>query len=175
MSQPDQDQIVGQIRSAQIAASPELRARVRAISAESPAAPTASPRRRELPWRRTFLVLAPATVAVALASTLAVGLLDSGGSSSDRARQAAKPVATLAFTEPASDTVAPTSLEKAGVSSGGAGGSAGSPPATPGRAQLYDAELTLKIKDLSTATKKALRLTRDFHGYVRSVDYGSGT
>jgi hypothetical protein len=34
--------------------------------------------------------------------------------------------------------------------------------------------LTLKINDLSTATKQALRLTRDFHGYVRSVDYGSG-
>ena len=34
------------------------------------------------------------------------------------------------------------------------------PPRDPGRAQLYDAELTLKIKNLSTATKRALRLTR---------------
>jgi hypothetical protein len=31
------------------------------------------------------------------------------------------------------------------------------------------------VKDLSNATKRALQLTRDFHGYVRSVDYGSGT
>ena len=73
----------------------------------------------------------------------------------------------------------PARAEKGGVASGGgastSAGSAGNLPATPGRAQLYDAELTLKIKDLSTATKQALRLTRDFHGYVRSVDYGSGT
>jgi hypothetical protein len=64
------------------------------------------------------------------------------------------------------------------VTSGGgastSAGSAGNLPATPGRAQLYDAELTLKISDLSAATKKALSLTREAHGYVRSVDYGSG-
>jgi hypothetical protein len=34
--------------------------------------------------------------------------------------------------------------------------------------------LTLKVKDLSAATKRALRLTQGFHGYVRSVDYGAG-
>ena len=112
-------------------------------------------------------------------STLAVGLLDSGGSSSGKDRQAARPAPALPFTGPASDTVLPARAEKGGAASGGgastSAGSAGNLPATPGRAQLYDAELTLKIKDLSTATKKALRLTRDFHGYVRSVDYGSGT
>ncbi len=54
----------------------------------------------------------------------------------------------------------------------GSGGAA--LPATPGRAQLYEADLTLEVKDLSGATKSALRLTRGFHGYVRSVDYGSG-
>src|SRR5439155_10035837 len=44
-----------------------------------------------------------------------------------------------------------------------------------GRAQLYGAELTLRVRDLSAATKRALRLTRAFGGYVRTVDYGSGT
>ena len=48
-------------------------------------------------------------------------------------------------------------------------------PTTPGRAQLYESELTLKVKSLSAATKRALRLTRSFNGYVRSVEYGSGT
>ena len=83
--------------------------------------------------------------------------------------------------EATADTVLPARAAKGGAATTGGGtvtGSAlstGNLPSTPGRAQLYDAELTLKIKDLSTATKKALRLTRDFHGYVRSVDYGSGT
>jgi Domain of unknown function (DUF4349) len=178
MSQPEHEAIVNEIRSAQITASPELRARVRAIAAQSPAASTTRPPRRELPWRRAFLVLAPAAVAVALASTLAVGLLDSGGSSSGKDRQTARPSPTLPFTGPASDTVLPARAEKGGAASGGGATTSlgsGNLPATPGRAQLYDAELTLKIKDLSAATKQALRLTRDFHGYVRSVDYGSGT
>jgi len=182
MSQPDYEAIVNEIRSAQIAASPELRARVRAIAAQSPvASPSSRPPRRALPWRRAFLVLAPAAVAVALATTLAIGLADSGGPASDKDafRQAAPAPPTLPFTGPASDTVLP-----ARVKSGGAAGTGGSTtgelatpgdlPTTPGRAQLYDAELTVKIKDLSFATKHALRLTRDFHGYVRSVEYGSG-
>ena len=46
-------------------------------------------------------------------------------------------------------------------------------PATQGRAQLYEAELTLKVANLSAATKRALRLTRSLNGYVRSVEYGS--
>src|SRR6185295_1773713 len=100
MSQPDHDQIVQQIRSTQIAASPELRARVRAIAA-SPVAASSARAGRELPWRRTFLVLAPAAVAVALASTLAVGLLDSGGSGSKntvrRQATALTPTVTRAF------------------------------------------------------------------------------
>ena len=131
-------------------------------------------------------MLAPAAVAVALASTLAIGLADSGGPASDNdgLRQAA-PAPKLPFTGPgeegtASDTILPAQAQKSGsAGSGGAAGtslpfSAGNLPTTPGRAQIYEAELALKIQDLSAATKKALRLTRDFHGYVRSVDYGSG-
>ena len=99
-------------------------------------------------------------------------------STKDAVRRQAAP-SKLALTGPASDTVLPARAEKGAAASGGgastSAGSAGNLPATPGRAQLYDAELTLKINDLSTATKQALRLTHDFHGYVRSVDYGSGT
>ena len=60
-------------------------------------------------------------------------------------------------------------------STGGAGATSGGVPATPGRAQLYESELTLKVRSLSNTTKRALRLTRLYHGYVRSVEYGSGT
>jgi Domain of unknown function (DUF4349) len=164
MSQPDQESIVNEIRSARITASPDLRARVAAIAAAAPAAEGGRPR-RELPWRRLAVVLVPACAAVAAAVALAVGLSSSGNGGSERAaRGEAAPRATL--------PPAATADSKA-AGSGSFGGAA--LPATSGRAQLYEAELTLKIADLSAATKRALRLTRDFDGYVRSVEYGSGS
>ena len=86
MSQPDHESIVNEIRSARITASPELRARVRAIAATAPDAVPAR-RRRPLPWRRLTLVVVPAAVAVALAVSLAVGLRDSGSNGSRNAVQ----------------------------------------------------------------------------------------
>jgi hypothetical protein len=165
MSQPDQQSIVEEIRSARIAASPELRARVTAIAATVPAAAAARPR-RELPWRRLAIVLVPACVAVAAAAALAVGLSSSGSGGSERAARGelAPQARKLQPFSAATDSKA-----------AGAGTSGGAAlPATSGRAQLYEAELTLKIADLSAATKRALRLTHDFNGYVRSVEYGSG-
>jgi uncharacterized protein DUF4349 len=163
MSQPEHEAIVDEIRSARIAAPPELRARVRELAASVPPAPP----RRELRWRRPVLVLVPAAVAVAIAATVAVGLLTSGKhSQTNAAREAAPQPFASTDTGVAHGGVAPKAV---------GGGAAGSLPATAGRAQLYDAELTLKVKGLSNATKRALRLTRGFHGYVRSVDYGSGT
>jgi hypothetical protein len=166
MSQPDQQSIVDEIRSAQLVASPDLRARVRATAATAP--PTTGRERRALPWRRLALVVVPATVAVALAVSLAAGLRDSGSNGSRNAVYG-EAAATPQRSSGAADTFAAPSAKSAG-----AGGTAGV-PATSGRAQLYDAELTLKVGDLSAATKRALRLTRDFHGYVRSVEYGSGS
>ena len=179
MSQPDHEAITNQIRASRLEASPELRARVRAIAATASPAAAARPR-RELPWRRLTLVAVPAAVAAAMAVSLGVGLTTTGSSS----RDAAPPVApnpTLPLTGPVedqagTDTLPPKEARGGVTSSSGAAGVAGSNlPATPGRAQLYEAELTLKITNLSAATKRALRLTRDFNGYVRSVEYGSGT
>ena len=164
MSQPDEQSIVNEIRSARITASPDLRARVASIAAAAPAVEGRRPR-RELPWRRLAVVLVPACAAVAVAAALAVGLSSSGNGGSERAaRGEAAPEAT--------PPLAATADSKA-AGSGSSGGAA--LPATSGRAQLYEAELTLKIADLSAATKRALRLTRDFDGYVRSVEYGSGS
>jgi hypothetical protein len=161
MSQPE---VLDQIRSAQITASPELRARVREIAAAVPAQP---PPRREVPWRRWTLVLVPACLAVALVGALAVGLTTSGKKS---ARISSGPVGAALSSEAQRDTATPAAPQSAR----GTGGAAGL-PTTPGRAQLYESELTLKVKSLSAATKRALRLTRSFNGYVRSVEYGSGT
>jgi hypothetical protein len=159
--------IPDQIRSARIVASPELRARVRGIAT---AAPVAAPPRRELPWRRWTLVLVPASLALALAGALAVGLATSGKSGRQEATRARLAPTTEALSSQAQhDTATPK-----GVAHGGVAGGAGL-PSTPGRAQLYESELTLKVKSLSGATKRALQLTRSFNGYVRSVEYGSGT
>ena len=166
MSQP---KYLDQIRSARIVASPELRARVRELAAVSP---PAQPPRRELPWRRWSLVLVPLCLAVALAGALAVGLATSGKSGQGAARGRTAPTPEVLSSQAQRDTatVAPPLSAKAVRGAGGAG-----LPTTPGRAQLYESELTLKVKSLSGATKRALRLTRSFNGYVRSVEYGSGT
>jgi Domain of unknown function (DUF4349) len=169
MSQPEHEAIVNEIRSARIPASPELRARVRELAATVPPAPP----RRELRWRRPVLVLVPVAVAVALTGALVAGLAGSGGGKSAAERRqvahgsVAAPPPTVFKAATPQDSATP--VQKA------AGGAAGSLPATPGRAQLYESELTLKVKNLSLATKRALKLTRDFNGYVRTVEYGSGT
>ena len=164
--------LLAQIRSARIAAAPELRARVREIAAAMPAAP---PPRLELPWRRWSLVLVPACLALALGGALAVGLATSGKKSARESAAAGRGQVTggTAFSAQAQrDTATPAAPRS--TKAAGAGGAAGL-PTTPGRAQLYESELTLKVKGLSAATKRALRLTRSFNGYVRSVEYGSGS
>jgi hypothetical protein len=161
-----QHEVLDQIRSARITASPELRARVRELAAVSPAA---QPPRRELPWRRWSLVLVPACLALALAGALAVGLATSGKKSAGQARRGVVATPEVLSSQAQRDTATP-----AAPPSAKAAGAAGL-PTTPGRAQLYESELTLKVKSLSGATKRALRLTRSFNGYVRSVEYGSGT
>lgn len=157
MSQPE---ILAEIRSARVVAPDRLRERILAIPAASP--PT-SPRRLRRPRisRRSLMVLAPACLALGLAGALAAGLATSG---KPGAKDAAGEVASPALAG-ATDTAEPPQA-KAAVP--------GALPATPGRAQLYEAELTLQVADLSTTTKRALRLTRSLKGYVRSVEYGSG-
>jgi hypothetical protein len=114
------------------------------------------------------LVAVPACLAVALAAALAVGLTGPGKGSQEQSA-AGGGGATR-------DALAPKPLESGTLApSTGAGVSGAALPATEKRAQLYEAELSLKVEDLSATTKRALRLTRDFHGFVRSVDYGSGT
>jgi uncharacterized protein DUF4349 len=163
MSQPEHEAIVAEIRASRIPATPELRARVLAIAAVAPTG-AADPPRRELPWRRLALVAVPACLAVALAISLAVGL-----SGSKQRSQAQSAAGSGGVTRGA---LAPKALESGAAPSAAPAGAA--LPATRGRSQLYEAELSLKVEDLSATTKRALRLTRDFHGFVRSIDYGSG-
>src|SRR2546423_1442329 len=68
--------LVGELRSGEATASPELRERVRAIAKREPEPPAARLRAR-LPRRRLALVLAP--VCALVAAAVGVGVFTSGG------------------------------------------------------------------------------------------------
>jgi hypothetical protein len=154
MSLPEHERIVAEIRSARIVASPALRERVLALASAPPAPP-----RRQLPWRRMTLVLVPACAALAVAGALAYGLATSG-----------KQPRAVAHGSVASPEEAPQTLQAQDQAAPKGASGGGAFQASPGRAQQYEAELTLKVKDLSAATKRALRLTRGFHGFCAGND-----
>jgi hypothetical protein len=111
------------------------------------AAPAVPARRRRFRW-----ALAPAAAA-AVAGAVAIGVLSSG----DRGRDVATAEAVPAMG-------AETDLAAASKA----------PVIPAGRAQLYAADITLRVGDISGATQRALRITRSLGGYVRRVDYGEG-
>lgn len=161
------EEIVRELRSARVAPPPELRERVHEIAAREQPRPARGLRLPAISLRRATLVLAPAAVVLALGSALAIGLATSGAPG----RKAAPLSPTVEFgaatSAPKLPADAAQSLERAAI------GGAAAVPAQRGRFQSYQAELTLRVKDLSRTTKASLRLTRSFGGYVRSVDYGT--
>lgn len=149
------DGLVRELRASRPAAPEHLRDRVAAITARATAPPARRPRRIGVMW-----VLGPAAAA-AVAGAIAIALVSEG--SNDQGG----PLGPLTFegqrsaTEESADA---STLAKANQA-----------PITPaGRAQLYSAEITLRVKDLSEITQDALRQTRALGGYVRTVDYGEG-
>jgi hypothetical protein len=178
MSSPDLidprfEEIAAELRAGRPQAGAELRERVGALSAGE-TEPVAPKPRRRLGFRRPALVLVPAALA-AVAAAVVIGVVDSGGSersvtSQATARQARSfarpgPLRAQKPVPPASRPPVQDSLRAKPAA----------PAVSSGRAQLYAADLTLRVRDLSASTKRALNLTRSFGGYVRSVDYGSGT
>ena len=151
MSLPDviderYDELVRELRSAQPEAPSALRERVREIAARPPV----PERRLRLTW-----LLAPAAAA-AVAGLVVIGVLSFG---SERPQQLATPEAARTFKE----------ADTANV------GASRAPVAPGDRAQLYTADITLRVRDLSGETQEALRITRGLGGYLRVVDYGEGT
>lgn len=158
MSLPDA--IVNELKATRIVASPELRERVREIASRPPD----PPRTRTFAWRRFALVAVPACLAVAVASAVAIGLVKSG--KSERA-VAPTPVFLPRSAEGTNDATTPEAREaqKAAPAPYGL-------PTSRDRAQQYSADLRLQVKDVSAASKRALRLTRALGGYVRTVNVG---
>jgi hypothetical protein len=153
MSMPDViderfDELIRELRAAKPEPPAALRERVREIAARPPV----RERRVRLGW-----VLAPAAVA-AMAGAVVIGVLSTGG---ERPQQ----VATL--------EAGRTTLKQADTAA--SAGASSAPVAPGGRAQLYSAEITLRVRDLSGRTQEALRIARGLGGYLRVVDYGEGT
>jgi Domain of unknown function (DUF4349) len=161
--------LVGELRSGEATASPELRERVRAIATREPEPPGAR-LRAWLPRRRVALVLVP--VCALVAAAVGVGVFTSGGKQQTleanklAAVKAAKTgTGQFAPMLPATGRRTPSPAFSADQSS---------LPPSGQRHQLYSADLRLRVSDLSGTTKEAIRLTRAWGGYVVTVDYGSG-
>lgn len=166
MSEP----LLNEIRATKPEAPDALRERVRALSVQEPAREPFLARLLGID-RRRLLLLAPATVAVALVAGAAIGLTRPGTDE------------TVAGS--AGDDTAVSSELKAGVPEAGSAAdedaSRTAPPSTgsgvvpsPGRLQRYDAELTLRVDDvdaLSRATQQAMRIARSLGGHVAAVSY----
>jgi hypothetical protein len=161
--------LVDELRSGEATASPELRERVRAIATREPEPPGARFRAR-LPRRRFALVLVP--VCALAAAAVGFGVLGSSGGGNRRAADEA------AGTKQARLHKSPAPLPATGFFAPGttsaSSGSSAAPAPSGSRAQIYSADLRLRVSDLSGTTKQAITLTRGWGGYVVTVDYGSG-
>jgi hypothetical protein len=138
----------------------ELRERVALIAAAAP-----PPRRRTFPVRRALLLAAPAAAVGSLAVAVIVGVVSSSTTPAPTAEAPA---------EIELQPLTPEASERAGTRRDLA------PRLTPApstkRAQDYQATLRILVddpSDLSTATQRALRTTRQLGGYVVTVDYGT--
>jgi hypothetical protein len=168
------DDLVRELRGAEPTASAELRERVRA-TASGRTKPAPRARTRRLVRKRT-LVLMP--IAAALGIAVGLGALSSGSSSRENA---ADGVAHGERIVPGKLAPAPAGKSSAGLNAYSQAQvpypttATASPLAPSGsRAQNYSVDLRLRVKELSPATKQAIRLTRGWGGYVVTVDYGSG-
>ena len=170
-----------QIRGARPVAPAALRDRVRELAAEeAPAARPSLLSRVRLP-RRFALVAAPGFAVLAVATAGVIGFAQSGSDGGDVT------VNTGAMREDALTFGTTSARDKTGTAESGTLRASGPPAAdsstesqganiaptpTPGRLERYQAFLRLKVEDadaLSAATQRALRLTREYGGYVVSL------
>jgi uncharacterized protein DUF4349 len=176
--------LLNEIRATRPAAPNALRERVRSIAAEKPAdEPFLDRFRFTWGWRRLVLV-APATLVVALVAAGVIGLTrdDVGGGSNQQAASSAG--SDAAVTSEAGKAAAPeraliapsnTNLDQAQAAPavGSSSGGATIAPA-PGQLQRYQAELRLRVDDveaLSGATKRAQQIAVAHGGTVASLQY----
>lgn len=155
--------LLNEIRSTRPAAPESLRERVRELAAQEPAR---QPFLARFQWRG-LLVVAPATLVVALFAAGVIGLTRDGVSGDQTASSgSASGVATLETATPERTKLAPASPAEAADSA--------LVPPVAGQLQRYEAELRLRVDDieaLSTATKRAQRIALQHGGAVASLQY----
>jgi hypothetical protein len=171
------DQLLHELRAARPVASSALRERVRALSAQEPVREPFLARLGLFHWRRLVLV-APATVAVALVAAGVIGLTrgdvgELGGGADEQAAvglsESAPPTATFD-----TDTKAAAPERQARTPPIASDASGGAVPPAAGQLQRYEAELRLRVDDveaLSSATKRAQRIALAHGGSVASLQY----
>jgi len=175
-------ELVAQLREVPTAAPDSLRARVRALG-EPEAPPTLRDRLAGMRWRRSFLLAAPACLAVLLSVAAVRGVLSSGGdhtaapaeltgTSTVGGVQVAPPWKARTPKEPtfgpSTDTLKPTVVHGAAVGALGTGG----------RPADVDASLRVRVPNqdaLGDRTAEAMRIARSLGGYVASVDQSTTT
>ena len=170
------EQLLNELRSAKPAAPSALRERVRTLSvpAQEQAREPFLARLELFRWRKLLLV-APATVAVALVAAGVIGL-----SRGDVAGQGDE-LAAVGGSEPAqtvpgatSDAAAPESSRESIVPAVTSKAAGEAVPPAPGQLQRYEAELRLQVEDvdaLSSATKRAQQIALAHGGSVASLQY----
>jgi hypothetical protein len=166
--------LLNEIRATRPAAPTALRDRVRALAAEEPARePFLDRFRFTWGWRRLVLV-APATVAVALVAAGVIGLTRGDvGTQRDVAGGAGAAAATTeAFKSAAPESTQDQRALAPSVAAPPAAASTVAPVA--GQLQRYQAELSLRVEDvdaLSSATKRAQQIATSHGGSVASLQY----
>ena len=141
MSQRD---LVAELQAARIAAPAEVRERVRAIAAHS------TPPRRVFTWRRALVVALPAAAAI---------------------------VAAVVVTRPSPSHDATVTFERAAVAHGSVTATPkatlqtqlAAPRIAPGRVQRYNASISLRLRDVSSAVKSVQHITSSLGGYPVSI------
>lgn len=170
--------LTGLLRSSRPVAPDRLRDRVRAIAATADA-PSRRTFRLPLPRLRIALPVAVAT-AVAAAALIAVvrpqHTQTQIEASPPRAKRAADSGSRI---ERSLAPVTTTQTYGAATSDHAAAGSATAPAPAPtaGRAQDYEAQIGLEVKDddaLSNATKRAMSIAESLGGHILNVQYASG-
>lgn len=169
-------ELVAQLRGVPAAAPESLRARVRALG-EPEAPPTLHDRLATIRWRRTFLLAAPACLALLLSVAAVRGLLSSNEPQPKALTTTVLGAAKLNPHRNVPAVPAPTwgtTRDKAGTSGAfslGLGVSGGRPV-------NYDASLRVRVRDadaLSDKTAEAMRVARSFGGYVSSLQQTTTT
>jgi len=170
------EQLQNEIRSTRPAAPDALRERVRALAEQEPAREPFLARFQ----RRQLVLLAPATLVVALVAAGVIGLTRDDVSGDETLASVGATTVAESYDSAAGASAAPVEgrlRQQPLLPASAADSAVGSAPAlapVPGQLQRYEAELRLRVDDveaLSSATKRAQRIALQHSGTIASLQY----